>query len=259
MEWWMRMLAASAVAATLPTPSRNAPPAPPAAAASAGRSAAGRAGVAHERQLGFHLGVFRKAERHRRVDRAARGVEAVRPRPQPRRHVVSVADEDHGKVDEQPIARGRRDREAPQDRARERVTHGARFGGVGRQRAELVVRLHHEDPGAGAFELHDARARQDAAVEADVVRPEAGGEPGRVEHFGVELRDLEPETAAGLVQIKREEAVDLLHAADAFFYRCDLIAARPPAALCALRAGATLREGRSRSGGDGDQADELTV
>jgi hypothetical protein len=172
----MRMLAASAVARRCRRP-RKAPPPPPAPRPPPPAGRRHPRGVTHERQFSFHLGVFREAERHGRVDRAARRVEAIRARPEPCGHVVPVADEVLGEVDEQAVARRGGDREAPEDRARERVTHGARFGGVGRQRAELVVRLHHEDPGPGAFELHDARARQDAAVEADVVRPEARGEP----------------------------------------------------------------------------------
>ena len=183
-----------------------------ATATSAARSTARRASVAHERQLRFHLGVLGKSERHRRVDGAARGVESIRAGSQPRGHVVAVAHEILGEVDEQPVAGGGGDREAPQDRSRERVTHGARFGGARRQGAELIVRLHHQHLRPGAFELDDARAGQDAAVEPDVVRTEARGESRGVEHLGVEPGNLEPQAAGGFVPVEWEEAVDLLHA-----------------------------------------------
>ena len=222
----MRMLAASAVAATLPTPSRNAPPPPPPPPRPPPGPPPAAPALPHERQLGFHLGVLRKSERHRRVDRAARGVESIGARPQPRSHVVAVAHEVLGEVDEQPFARGGGDREAPEDRSRERVTHGARFGGIGRQGTELIVRLHHEHLRSGAFELDDARPGQDAAIEPDVVRAEARGEPGRVEHFGVELRNLEPQPAGAFVPVEWEEAVDFLQACRSFVDRGDLIAAR---------------------------------
>ena len=54
------------------------------------------------------------------------------------------------------------------------------------------------------------------AVEADVVRAEAGGEAGGIEEFGVEARDLQPQVAGAFVPIEREIAVDFLHAGGAF-------------------------------------------
>ena len=127
-----------------------------AATATAARSTTRRSSVAHECQLGFHLCVLGEPERHRRVDGAARGVESIRSGPEPRGHVVAVADEILSEVDQQPFAAGGGDREAPENGSRERVTHGARFRSVGRQRAELVVRLHHEHLRPSAFELDDA-------------------------------------------------------------------------------------------------------
>ena len=78
----------------------------PAAAASAAGPAGAAPAVAHERQLGFHLGVLRKAVGHRQVDGAARRVEAIGAGPQPRRHVVAVADEELGEVDQHAVAAG---------------------------------------------------------------------------------------------------------------------------------------------------------
>ena len=58
-----------------------------------------------------------------------------------------------------------------------------------------------------------------AAIEADVVRPEAGGEARREQELGVEARDLEKQRAGALVPVQREVAVELLHAADAVLHR----------------------------------------
>ena len=70
---------------------------------------------------------------------------------------------------------------------------------------------------AGAFELDDSRAGQDATVEADVVRSQAGRQACRVKHLGVEPGDLEKQPASRLVPVEREEAVNLLHPGRSFF------------------------------------------
>ena len=234
------MLAASALAATLPTPSKKPPP-PPRAAATASTAGTGAARVADERQLGLHLGVLRKAERHRRIDRAARRVESVRVRAScadamslPSRTRYSV------KSTSTRSPRDAGNLEAPQHRPRERVTHRLCFSGVRRQGAELIVRLHHEDARAGAFELDDAGAGEDAAIEADVVRAEASGESSRIQDFRVEFGNLEPQLAAGFIQIDRIKPVNLLQPVCAFFNRRDLICGWLPPALTALTALAAL-------------------
>ena len=58
-----------------------------------------------------------------------------------------------------------------------------------------------------------------AAIEADVVRAEAGGERRDVEQLGVEPRNLEPEVARPRVPVEGEEAVDLLEIPGPFFNR----------------------------------------
>ena len=55
-----------------------------------------------------------------------------------------------------------------------------------------------------------------AAVEADIVGAQAGGEAGDVEEIGIQTGDLEVEAAGPLVPIERKVAVDLAHAAGAF-------------------------------------------
>ena len=190
----------------------------PAAASAAAASAARTTGprLPHERQLRLHFAVLRKSHRHRQVDRAAPGLEAVRAWLQPAGDVVGIAHEEVGEVDQHVAVAGAGDLKRPQHRPRERLVHVLDLRGVLAGAAELVVRLHHQQPRPDAFELDDPRSGQRAAIDADVVRAETGAKAGGVQHLDIELRDFDEQPAAGLIPVHREEPVDLLHAAGAF-------------------------------------------
>ena len=172
-------------------------------------SAAGRAvvGEGHDR---VDFGVLRKDLGPRHVDRAARAIDAEVAGAQARDHVDRVAQEEVGRVDQHAAVVLGRDGEAPQDRLREGVLDRAPLVGVGGVGAEGVVRLHHQDARADPLELdHPALARL-PAIEPDVVRSQARGQPGRVEQLGVELVDLHPQRARPLVPVERHVAVEFL-------------------------------------------------
>src|ERR1019366_10375649 len=95
--------------------------------------------------------------------------------------------------------------------------HRAALGRVGARRSEGFVALHQHHLRSDTLEGNDAGTAFLAAVEADVVRSQSGGEPGSIEELVVEARDLQPQAAGTLVPIERKVAVDLLHAAGALF------------------------------------------
>ena len=86
-----------------------------------------------------------------------------------------------------------------------------------------------------------------AAVEADVVRAEAGREAGVQQELGVEARDLEEQRSGALVPVEREVAVDLLHAGRAVVDRRDRTAGGLSAAATAAAARRLLRVQRLQS------------
>ena len=177
-------------------------------AAASARCAAG--GTADERQLGFHFGIFRKGREAGRVDAAAAGFETIGAGREPSGNLGRVAHEKFVVVHEVVAVTGRGDREAPQHRPREGVPDGFGFRGVLREGAELVVRLHHQDPRSGLLELHDPGAGGLAAIDPDVVRAQAGRHAGRIEDLGVQHRNFDVQLAGVVVPIEREESVDLL-------------------------------------------------
>ena len=87
---------------------------------------------------------------------------------------------------------------------------GALVGVVG-DGAKAVVHLGEEDFGADALKFHDATFADLSAVEADVVRADAGGERVEVEEFGVPLVDLKPQLPFAVIPIERKIAGQLAH------------------------------------------------
>src|ERR1700732_1530519 len=67
------------------------------------------------------------------------------------------------------------DREAPKSRLREGIVDGAELVGIVADGAIVQIRLNEQNLGAAALEAHDARIAELAAIEADVVRSDAGG------------------------------------------------------------------------------------
>src|SRR5205809_658495 len=77
-----------------------------------------------------------------------------------------------------PPAGFRRDVEAPQHRLRERVLDRLALEQVAAARAERLIGLDEQDARPDALEQHHASAAALAAIEADVVRAEAGRQAG---------------------------------------------------------------------------------
>jgi hypothetical protein len=72
---------------------------------------------------------------------------------------------------------------------------------LGRIRAEVtegLIRLHQQHLGTDALERDQAPAALLAAIKADVVGTEAGGEAGGVEEIGIEALNLEPRVPSAL-------------------------------------------------------------
>src|SRR5205823_12623152 len=107
-------------------------------------------------------------------------------------------------------------------------------------RPEVQVRLHHENLRPDALEADDAPAAFLSAVEADVVRPQTGGQAGRKQEVGVEAWDLDQQAAGPLVPVEREEAVQFLETVRALVDRRGARGRALSAAAAALR----LRRGR---------------
>jgi hypothetical protein len=105
--------------------------------------------------------------------------------------------------------------ESPKHRLGERILHRTPLGGIGAGRAERLVALHQQHLRADALERDDLAAILQPAVEADIVRPQSGGEAGGQQEIGVEARNLQPQIAGALVPIQREVAVQLAHAGGA--------------------------------------------
>ena len=80
-----------------------------------------------------------------------------------------------------------------------------------------VVGLYYQDTRADAFEADDAGTRQRPAIDADVVGAQAGGDAGGIEDLRVQLRNLHPQPAPGLVPVERNESVELLEPGDPVF------------------------------------------
>ena len=167
--------------------------------------------LAHVGKLDLHLRVLREVEGAGHGYAAALLVELVAPGPEPGSEIQVVANEPVGRVHQHAAARFGGDGKAPQHRAGESVAHRTHLVRVRGGRAERVVGLDHEHLRTHAFEHHDVRVRESAAVEADVVRSQSRGEAVRVQHLETEAVDLEVEPALGLVPVERQEAVELAH------------------------------------------------
>ena len=194
---------------------------PAAAAAPAGR-------FVDEGERHVDLGVLRKAFGVREVERAARAIDAVGARPERAAGVRHVAEQEIGCIDQQAAVALAGDREAPQDRFRERVLHRFALGGIRAARPKRLIRLHEQHPRPDALEIDDASAAAGAAIEPNVVRSEARRQAGRIEELGVEPRNLDEQRSAALVPVQRKVAVDLLHACRAGVDRRDRSGARLP-------------------------------
>ena len=97
-------------------------------------------------------------------------------------------------------------RETPEHRFGERLSHRGAFIGIIGDRAIVQIRLDQQHFGADALKAHDARGAQLAAVEADVIGADAGGQGSLVEKFGVPLVDFQPELARLGIPIEVEVA-----------------------------------------------------
>src|SRR6185503_20302156 len=131
----------------------------------------------------------------RQVEGAPAAVDAVVAGPQGVGGVGQITQQELGTVHQHAAIALGGDGEAPQYRLRERVLHRLPLERIGAARSERQVRLHEQDLRADTLERDDAAAASGAAVEADVVGAEAGGEAEREEELGVEPRDLEEERA----------------------------------------------------------------
>ena len=181
------------------------------AAAAEPPEAAAPAALPHEGQRCLHFGVLREVHHHRQVHRAPASIEPVGAGPHPCREPRDVLQEERREVDQHAVARFGPRREPPQGRWRKRVLHGPAFGRVVARRAKPVVGLDHQHLGPHAMEAHDPRTRELPAVDADVVGPQAGTDPGRMENIGFPLADLQPYPAGGFLPIERHEAVHQPH------------------------------------------------
>jgi hypothetical protein len=132
-------------------------------------------------QQRLELQVARKGKAGIEIDGAARRAQiedALVGRLQPGRHVVRVAHDERGEVDERAavgVQRGQLG--APQHGGGERLIHGAALGLVRAERAIAEVRLLDEQLAADATEDDEARLAELPAVESDGVRAEAADEP----------------------------------------------------------------------------------
>ena len=129
---------------------------------------------------------------------------------------MAVAEQEIGGIHQHAAVALGGHREAPEHRPGKGVLNRAALGGVGARGTERLVGLDQQHLGPDALERHDFSGALLAAIEADVVRPQAGGQTGGVQEIHVEARDLEPQAAGSLVPIKREVAIQLQHAAGAF-------------------------------------------
>ena len=110
--------------------------------------------------------------------------------------------------------------------------------------------MHQQHLRPDSFEAHDAALPALAAIEADIVRPQAGREACRKQEVGVEPRNLDEQSAGALVPVDGEVAVEFLHAGGAFVDRLPaggrLASARRSAATAAAARGRLLRLERDR-------------
>ena len=136
------------------------------------------------------------------------------------RNVVSVAQEKFGGVHQGVIFFFGGYREAGQDGFGEGVVDGAFFGGIVADGAIVQIFLHEQNFGPAAFEPDDARGAELAAVEADVVGADAGGQAALVQKFRVPLVDFEPEFALFGVPVQIEVAGQFLGASGFFRDGC---------------------------------------
>src|ERR1035437_3319735 len=106
------------------------------------------------------------------------------------------------------------------------------LGRIRARRSKRLIPLNHHHLRPHALERHDPSLAALAAIEADLVGSQAGGEAGGVEEVAVESWNLEKQRAGVLVPVEREVAVELLHARGSFFD------ARRTASRCRLAAAA---------------------
>ena len=152
---------------------------------------------------------------------------------------MAVAQEEIGGVHQHMAIAFRGHCEAPQDGLREGVRYRCALRRIAAGGAERFVALHQEHARSHAMEGDDPALSLLPAVQPDIVGAEARGKTGGVQELGIEARNLQVEIAGALVPIKREVAVQLLHAGGAFFNRgnsCGRLlrgrrALPPPAAL----------------------------
>ena len=124
------------------------------------------------------------------MDGASLWVDAVVAQPRP--GVRRVAQEQAGGVDQNTPAGLCGNGETPKNRTRESVLDSAYLRRIVALCTETVVGLDHQNLGSDAFEAHNPAASVLPAVESDVVRAEAGGEPVCVEELGIEAGDFHP-------------------------------------------------------------------
>src|SRR5262249_49753002 len=71
--------------------------------------------------------------------------------------------------------------------------------------AKAVVRLGKQYLGPDPLEGHHARMSKLPAIEPDIIRSDAGGQPVEIEEFAVEAADLQKQPAFLRVPVKRKE------------------------------------------------------
>src|SRR5271167_96908 len=104
--------------------------------------------------------------------------------------VVCVAEVEVRGVYEDFVSAFGRDCESPQGGFGKGFGDGAPLVGIVGDGAETVVRLDKKHAGAAALETNDARLAHLAAVEADVIRTDAGRQRFEVKEFGLPLVDF---------------------------------------------------------------------
>lgn len=179
----------------------------------------GALGLAREGEEYFDFGVGGEAFRAVEINGGAGGIDLVRSgagAPKGRGGVVTVADDKGGQVDEDAGAFFGSHGKAPVDGAGEGVGDGLLFVLVDGGGAEALVGFDQEDFRADAFEAHEAGATDLAAVEADVIRAEAGRQRGVKKELVTGLWNFKKQVSGFHVPIEWEQPVALFHTGDFF-------------------------------------------
>ena len=138
---------------------------------------------------------FGNALRARHVERAAGAIDAVIARAQ-RPAAPSMSRSRNRRHRRARARRFGRNREAPEHGLRKRVFNRLAFGRVLAARSERLIGLHQHDPRARFVGTGRRGPAALAAIEADVVRPEARPTDRREQEVGVEPRNLDEQCAA---------------------------------------------------------------